>query len=480
MQRTGLTFSRIGFGGYRAHDQVDDHRAALEAALHEGCNLVDTSTNYNDGGGERLIGQVLHTSEHLASRDEVVIISKVGYVQGSNLRRVRERSDMGQPFPEVVRYMEGCWHCIHPVWIEDQLERTLERIRLKTVDIYLLHNPEYFLLDAARGDNPAPLEERRTQFYERLGRAFACLEAQVANGRISGYGVSSNTFVVAPQRDDAVSLSRVLDVVEEVCGPNHHFAVAQAPMNLLEIGAAVIRNTGVDGQQRTFLQEGAARGVTILTNRPLNALQNGQLIRLADFDTGASESRPSRLIQAVERLESEFAEGLGRAMDLTSDTGGHDVFRFASRLVTYAKDSDDAVAWDEYVQQTFGPEISQLVNQIDSALSGPMKAAWQIWLERYVAMLGRLVEGLRTRSARASQRRSNRVARGLNPLLPRDLRPWSLSSKSVGAILAVPGVDCVLVGMRQTAYVADVAGILSQIPFEVAPESLRAIGEGMS
>ena len=56
---TGLTTSRIGFGGYRIDLEEADHREALIKALREGCNLIDTSTNYGDGDSERLIGAVL-------------------------------------------------------------------------------------------------------------------------------------------------------------------------------------------------------------------------------------------------------------------------------------------------------------------------------------------------------------------------------------------------------------------------------------
>src|SRR6185295_15895540 len=47
---TGLTCSRVGFGGYRVDDDTPEHREALVHALRSGCNLVDTSTNYTDGG----------------------------------------------------------------------------------------------------------------------------------------------------------------------------------------------------------------------------------------------------------------------------------------------------------------------------------------------------------------------------------------------------------------------------------------------
>src|SRR5436190_18602909 len=86
--KTDLTVSIVGFGGYRTGRADPDHRAALRAALAAGVNLIDTSSNYMLGDSERLIGEVL--AEGSVARDEVVVVSKVGYVQGPNLELARE------------------------------------------------------------------------------------------------------------------------------------------------------------------------------------------------------------------------------------------------------------------------------------------------------------------------------------------------------------------------------------------------------
>ena len=79
-----LTVSQAGFGCYRVSAGVAHHEKALRRALREGINLIDTSTNYADGGSESLIGQVLENliDRGALARDEVVIVSKVGYLQG--------------------------------------------------------------------------------------------------------------------------------------------------------------------------------------------------------------------------------------------------------------------------------------------------------------------------------------------------------------------------------------------------------------
>jgi aryl-alcohol dehydrogenase-like predicted oxidoreductase len=197
---TGLLVSRLGFGGYRVDDETPEHRAALERALLGGVTLVDTSTNYTDGGSERLIGTVLDElmGGGRLRREDVVIVSKIGYVQGQNLVLARERKAAGRPFPEMVEYMDGVWHCLHPEFLADQLPRSLGRLRLAALDVCLLHNPEYFLADAKRR-HVGPLAALRDEFYRRLAEAFRFFESRVAAGTLRWYGVSSNTAAAAPE-----------------------------------------------------------------------------------------------------------------------------------------------------------------------------------------------------------------------------------------------------------------------------------------
>ena len=280
-------FGRIGFGCYRVDDRTPAHRRALERALDRGCTLIDTSTNYTDGGSESLVGDVLEERERRdpASRGRVVVVSKVGYVQGRNLDLAMERERSGRPFPEMVRYMDGCWHCIHPDFLADQLARSLKRLRADRLDVCLLHNPEYFLSDAAhRGQDD--LEEARDEFYRRIEAAFAFFEEQVKAGVLGAYGVSSNSVIAAADGPETTSLARFLDAARAAGGAAHRFQVVQWPMNLFEGGAALVRNTGPAGDL-TALDAARAAGLRVLVNRPLNAILDGRLIRLSDASPAA-------------------------------------------------------------------------------------------------------------------------------------------------------------------------------------------------
>ena len=73
---TRLTCSRLGFGGYRVDDSTPEHRDALTRALRGGGNLIDTSTNYMDGGSERLVGEVLASlaRDGTVTRDQIILL----------------------------------------------------------------------------------------------------------------------------------------------------------------------------------------------------------------------------------------------------------------------------------------------------------------------------------------------------------------------------------------------------------------------
>ena len=146
-------------------------------------------------------------------RDEIIVVSKIGYIQGQNLKRAEAEEQSGRPYPELVKYGDGMWHCMHPDFLEDQLTLSLDRLGLATLDICLLHNPEYFLLEAAHRGGGV-LEHVRNDFYARLERAFVYFETQVSAGRLRYYGVSSNTVTSAADDPDATSLERMLRAAE--------------------------------------------------------------------------------------------------------------------------------------------------------------------------------------------------------------------------------------------------------------------------
>ncbi|WP_378953356.1 aldo/keto reductase [Pelosinus sp. sgz500959] len=275
---TGIRISGAGFGCYRVDVRVKEHQQALTKALLSGINLIDTSANYADGGSERLVGKVLCDliTANKIKREEFVIVSKVGYLQGENYSLSQERKSEGQPFKDLVLYDKGLEHCIHPEFLAEQLTRSLDRLGIETVDCYLLHNPEYYLNWAKQAQ--VPKIDARAEYLRRIRIAFLHLEEEVAAGRIQYYGLSSNTFPRPASHFDFTSLADIWDIAQSI-SPQHHFRVIQFPLNLLETAGVTEKN---QPGGKSLVEFAVDKGLGILTNRPLNAIREERLIRLSE------------------------------------------------------------------------------------------------------------------------------------------------------------------------------------------------------
>ncbi len=282
---TELKISAAGFGSYRIDVSYPEHRAALQKALLSGINLIDTSTNYTGGGSELLIGSVLDDleAEAILGRNQIVIISKVGYLQGREYRLSQNLKRDGRGYPDLVEYAPNLEHCIHPDFIKDQLTRSLSRLNCGAIDSYLLHNPEYFLMWAKH--EGWELEQAREEYYRRIKLAFEYLETETQRGRIRSYGVSSNTLPVKSSEYDYTSLEKLLEIASSI-NPLNNFKVVQFPFNLIESGAAV--NETQTGEM-TMLELARRHKLCVLVNRPLNTIYLNKLIRLSDENPNAEE-----------------------------------------------------------------------------------------------------------------------------------------------------------------------------------------------
>ena len=465
--RTGLTVCRFGFGGYRINDETPVHQSALERALAAGVNLVDTSTNYTDGGSERLVGRVLGDAVRKGriAREEVVVVSKIGYVQGENLALAQEREATGRPFPEMVHYQPGCWHCVHPEFLEDQLARSLGRLALATLDVCLLHNPEYFLSDAAHGGG-GTREAVRDEFYRRLTAAFRFLEERVAAGTLGWYGVSSNTVAHPVHDPEATSFARMLTAAREAGGPDHHFGVLQLPMNLFEAQAALERNNPPDASiaaRRTVLELASDEGIGVLVNRPLNAVMGRGMVRLADFAAGPAVVL-GRQLETVRKLEAEYRQEIAAHLRVGPNSDRPESFlRWADQLDGVRDRVASVTYWEQIEWQVRGL-TARVVSALDAGIRGELSARWQGWRDRYRPELDRLLDAFRAEASARSQEQSRAVAAAIDPLLPPERRGAGLSQKALWTLASTPGVSAVLVGMRRPAYVEDATGVLGWPP----------------
>ncbi|WEK41019.1 MAG: aldo/keto reductase [Candidatus Brevundimonas colombiensis] len=133
----GTTVPALGQGAWEIGDDPawrDEEQQALSRGIDLGMTLIDTAELYGDGRSERLVGEVI-----AGRRDEVFLVSKV---------RPENASEM--------KMMLAC-------------ERSLERLKVDRLDLYLLH-----------WEGHVPLEETVAAFREL-----------VDEGMIARWGVSN-------------------------------------------------------------------------------------------------------------------------------------------------------------------------------------------------------------------------------------------------------------------------------------------------
>ncbi|HEU5406769.1 MAG TPA: aldo/keto reductase, partial [Nitrospira sp.] len=376
------------------------------------------------------------------------------------------KEQSGRPYPEPVKYGDGIWHCIHPEFLADQLTLSLDRLGLTTLDICLLHNPEYFFSDAAHRGN-TDLEKLRTDFYARLERAFVYFETQVSAGRLQFYGVSSNTVTSAADDQEATSLARMVQAAEaaarSVGASTHHFRVLQCPMNLFEAGATRTANTG---QSQTVLEYARRNNIAVLVNRPLNAMvAPNRMLRLADLPLEDPPIDIDQYLSKVGALEQEYRTSLAPNIPPSgTERVPAEYFNWSAELDRIRRQIQGLEHWEQIEHQMIAPHINQVLQLLSHRLSGDVADQWERWRQRYIPELLTLLRGFRHEATLRSQAQTEQVARTIDPLLPTAHRAASLSQKMLWLLTSTPGVTCVLNGMRVPKYVEDSSAILKWEP----------------
>ncbi|MGD9302159.1 MAG: aldo/keto reductase, partial [Desulfobacterales bacterium] len=446
---TGLKACQVGFGGYRITNGVSHHKSALGTAIRSGINLIDTSANYADGGSETLVGQVLEelTADGAIERQQIIVISKVGYLQGENFALSQQRRSEGRPYKDLVDYSQGLEHCIHPEFIEDQLTRSLTRLKLETLDGYLLHNPEYYLGWAQKSGQS--LERARKEYYRRIRAAFEYLEKEIEKGRIRFYGISSNTFPGSADDPEFTCLQTVWEIAEAVSA-DHHFSLVQMPFNLLEPGAVLEVNQPGGQPALAFANK---KGLGVLINRPLNAFAADRLFRLADLPQ-IKRPTTSEVIEKIRQLQKsetrfwrkilphlEIPPGLKNQLKQQNEV--------SDTLKHYWKNFGSYENVRQAQKGMFWPRVQGVLDFL--APYGKENEELSQWLADHPICLEEALDAVGSIYADEAVRILNRIRYAVNDADPDWEIQGTLSQKAIRCLRSTTGVTTVLVGMRRDA-----------------------------
>ena len=402
--------STFAFGTYRITDQNPLHIESLKEAIEAGVTLIDTSTNYTDGGAERAIAKVLNLFDDDV-RKKVEIVSKYGYIQGANLLKHKEN-----PFEDVVEYSESCYHSISKSFLKTQLTESLERLQRNKLDCYLIHNPEYFIYEALKKDMPR--DEMLDAMFARIYEAFIGLEEEVKNERISSYGISSNSF---SKRSDDLEFLPYEDLLifaqnaaKEVGNQNHSFTTIELPINILE-------QEGL--KCATWAKENNLR---VLANRPLNAQYNNLMYRLADYED--SKEYDYYLNELLEISDNEILKPL---------------YNLISQLDMNRHKFGWVGEYDTFLSTQIIPHIKSSIEDIDKEFLQDLLRYIELFLNEYRITV--------------AYECSLRVRKELKERLEdSNLR---LQVYALEFLLKQTNIDYILVGMKKPSYVQEVLSL---------------------
>lgn len=450
--KTDLLVSEVGFGTYRIDVRSSLNREALKKALLSGINLIDTSSTYTDGNSELLVGEVLKelvTANEL-SRESIVIVTKGGYLQGQNFTLSQLRKKDNKPFKDLVEYQKGLEHCIHPEFLEDQIQRSLDRLKLETINVYLLHNPEYYLKWAK--NNNIDIEIARKEYYSRIKKAFEHLEKEVQKGRIKHYGISSNTFPSSTDDFDFTSLETVIEIAKEISA-NNHFSVIEFPMNLAESNAYTNVN---QSNNMTLLQLAKSNNIGVLINRPLNAIFDNKLITLAEPIVQYSSNPPI--------INNEFKKILIQEKMIYKKLKHYGDKAFLSKiennLFIYEELNKDWIdfrsiaSWQAALNQYFLPRLEYCRNLIANSMLKDKKLEVELFLlaDKINNLFGLITSYYNNEHLKLTRQ----IKTNIKNAMPELASAKNLSNMAIRALRATKGINTVLVGMVQSSYVADV------------------------
>jgi aryl-alcohol dehydrogenase-like predicted oxidoreductase len=164
--RTGWHVSQVGFGAWAiggdwGNVSESDAIDALQAALDNGVNFIDTADVYGDGRSERLIARVLR-----GRADRVYVATKAG-------RRLDPHTAEGYNRANLTRFVD----------------RSLKNLETESIDLLQLHCPP----PAVYG----------------MPEVFGVLDDLLRDGKIRHYGVSVETVDEATQALDHPNVQTV-------------------------------------------------------------------------------------------------------------------------------------------------------------------------------------------------------------------------------------------------------------------------------
>jgi len=409
--RTGLHCAPIGIATRRLLPDRAEHRRALADALRGGVTIVDAGRPDRTGAEllATVLAQLVQSGE--VRRDAIVVVAEL------DVAAAHER---------------------------ETVEASLAKLGLEHLDVVVL----------AESGHAAPLAEPAGR--DRWRRAFAALEHEASLGRIGHYGVAGRGLALPEGDPDHLALAELVEVARDLAGDAHRFAVAELPMNLLELGALTHAHARAGG--RTTLQVAAAADIGVVAVRPLTAeIHDGTGSRRVKLASRSAIDPVVTALAEVRRLEGVWAGDLGKRI-VTEDgrDDAVDLFRWGQELATAVPHIDGLARWQALRHEVIAPQIGQASAALLAALQGESREAFAAWWMQYGRAMHEAFTAIETRLRTDAWPIA--LGRTLDPWLPEPWRSVPLAGRALLTVLSAP-IACACVTMRDPGAVWDLLAL---------------------
>ena len=288
------------FKGEQGQEVSDEYKQAIKKSVLNGINVIDTAINYRYTESEIAVGEAIKELIDAKSieRNEVFVATKGGFLGAPYAWQLNNDDERKNK------------HSIRPGYIKHCLNQSYNNLKLKTIDLYFLHNPEIAL-------NYLNQEE----FYETLLQDFVMLEGEVKSGRIRGYGLATWTGLrLEPQHKNYIDLNRVLEIAKIAAGYNQHsFLGIELPINVLMNEAVIYPNQILNGKLVPVIEFASNNNLKVFTsNSVIYGDDNDKINAHYNFDYGFKSPQKSLLfLKSIPEITSAIV-GMKKSANVDS------------------------------------------------------------------------------------------------------------------------------------------------------------------
>jgi SagB-type dehydrogenase family enzyme len=278
--------SRIGMGMRGMSRYRNSNVKALNAVLKTPINIFETSPDETDGEDEWLLGDTLSKLSEVEpfDRNDLFIMTRGGWVRGKNSRVTEELKKRGYLQAEVRQLSSEINLCLSPDFLKDQIERSLYRLGINYLDLFLLRMPLFIEKD----------------MFDDIGKAFSVLEELYNEGNIKGFGLS--IFELEGKEINFGDFP-----LEVFCEKSPHANGFQ----VIEIAGNFVNKRPFESEpgRESFVERAKRLGLKVIAGNPLRAKVEDKAVWLVDyFDDSSWQETAKELLNKAKNLEIEILQ----------------------------------------------------------------------------------------------------------------------------------------------------------------------------